>query len=764
MGQRSPGGEAVKFGNRARQVLWIVVAFMGIAGCSRDAGQSMDSVPVVTGDPALRAAILDEQDARGKGVSGIESLSRGLTAPEAELQRLAVRAIGRLEDPQFIPLILPLLFSDDETVRSEAVNALGQAAFRTDGDEVADVLFEYLVRERQEGPAVRAVIGRTLGRLRYADAIRFRRAVETLVDLTREGGGDAPLVALTGAVMGLESLARRGGRTGMSLASVERLLELTAFGRPDDAVNSANDSLPVGTDIVGDSTRLIDPARVREMARQALAAINAVGTDVTEGPMPDSARVRRVALSALYTIGKVELDVIEDAIHDPDPDVRRLAVMALALGPTNEGTTVFLLDGLADPSPRVRVEAVRIYATWALEARECPLLFSAVRDEDLHVALTALDLLQQTCENRPEQEEILTRLVAGLVTAGPLDWHRGAHALVSLAGVSPDVAAAILDGAVQNTNPFVRMYAARAATKIGSADVLEALAKDPAPNVRTLAVQGLSGLVGHGADGVLVAQLDQDDPQLLLTVAELLEGTAHGEEAVGPLVAALLRVSQGQRETDRDPRLALLERIYDVGSGEEAAELEPYLNDYDPIVAARVAEILTEWTGEQRAAQPTPLQRQVLPSAEELERLGDTRIVLEMARGGEIEIRLSVTEAPTHVARFARLVSSGYFDGLTFHRVVTNYVVQGGSPGANEYTGDAAYTRDEVGLVSHWRGTVATSTRGRDTGDGQIFINLVDNLRLNHDYTVFGEVVSGMDVADQVAEGDVIVRATVVVE
>ena len=142
--------------------------------------------------------------------------------------------------------------------------------------------------------------------------------------------------------------------------------------------------------------------------------------------------------------------------------------------------------------------------------------------------------------------------------------------------------------------------------------------------------------------------------------------------------------------------------------------------------------------------------------------MAGTRVVLEMARGGEIEIRLLVEEAPTHAARFERLAASGYFDGLTFHRVVTNYVLQGGSPGANEYAGDAAYTRDELGLVSHWRGTVATSTRGRDTGDGQIFINLADNLHLDHDYTVFGEVVSGMDVTDLVAEGDVITRATVV--
>ena len=94
--------------------------------------------------------------------------------------------------------------------------------------------------------------------------------------------------------------------------------------------------------------------------------------------------------------------------------------------------------------------------------------------------------------------------------------------------------------------------------------------------------------------------------------------------------------------------------------------------------------------------------------------------------------------------------------------MVTNFVLQGGSPGANEFAGDAAYSRDELGLLSHWRGTVGTSTRGRDTGDGQMFINLIDNLRLDHNYTVFGEVVRGMDTVDQVAEGDVIVRARVV--
>ena len=88
--------------------------------------------------------------------------------------------------------------------------------------------------------------------------------------------------------------------------------------------------------------------------------------------------------------------------------------------------------------------------------------------------------------------------------------------------------------------------------------------------------------------------------------------------------------------------------------------------------------------------------------------------------------------------------------------MVPNFVIQGGSPGANEYAGHGAFTRDEVGLAVQWRGTVGVSTRGRDTGDGQIYVNLVDDVRLDHDYTILGVVTAGMDVVDAVLEGDVI--------
>jgi cyclophilin family peptidyl-prolyl cis-trans isomerase len=130
-------------------------------------------------------------------------------------------------------------------------------------------------------------------------------------------------------------------------------------------------------------------------------------------------------------------------------------------------------------------------------------------------------------------------------------------------------------------------------------------------------------------------------------------------------------------------------------------------------------------------------------------------LVLHMLQGGDVEIRLWPWVAPTNAFRLYEMVRTHALDGLTFHRVVPNFVVQGGSPGANEYAGHGAFTRDEVGLPVQWRGTVGVSTRGRDTGDGQIYVNLVDNVRLDHDYTILGEVVSGMDVVDVILEGDV---------
>jgi cyclophilin family peptidyl-prolyl cis-trans isomerase len=124
-------------------------------------------------------------------------------------------------------------------------------------------------------------------------------------------------------------------------------------------------------------------------------------------------------------------------------------------------------------------------------------------------------------------------------------------------------------------------------------------------------------------------------------------------------------------------------------------------------------------------------------------------------------VRLRGGVAPMMSARVLELVQRGYYDGGNWHRVEPDFVIQGGGPGTNEYVGYDQYLRDELGTLAHPRGSVGMSTRGHDSGDAQWFINLKDNPRLERDYTVFGDVVEGMDVVDGILEGDVVASARV---
>jgi cyclophilin family peptidyl-prolyl cis-trans isomerase len=226
------------------------------------------------------------------------------------------------------------------------------------------------------------------------------------------------------------------------------------------------------------------------------------------------------------------------------------------------------------------------------------------------------------------------------------------------------------------------------------------------------------------------------------------------------LVDALTRVTAQRKDTSRDTRIAILERLREFGSAREFEQVEPLLRDFDPKVAEAAAITLGAWTGRTYAIDPVLLAPDLLPSAAELSIVTELTALVDMESGKRFGIELDALRAPMMATRFLRLVNRNYFDGLTFHRVVPNFVVQGGSPGANEYVGDALYVKDEISSRTHARGTVGLSTRGRDTGDAQFFINLVDNPRLDFEYTVFGHAVEITMPIDEIMEGDRIANIT----
>ena len=245
----------------------------------------------------------------------------------------------------------------------------------------------------------------------------------------------------------------------------------------------------------------------------------------------------------------------------------------------------------------------------------------------------------------------------------------------------------------------------------------------------------------------------------MLAAAEALKGSTR-PETLPALLDAFDRLSAGRRENAKDPRMAILERLGEVGSAADAPRLEPYLADFDTTVATTVATLLTEWEG--KRSKLIPSRCRSAPSRwPRCSCAPDVRLRVTMAAssgGGSFTVRLFPDEAPATVARVLRLAREGFYDGKVFQRVEPNFVIQGGGPDANEYVGDSTFMRDELTTRTHARGTVGISARGRDTGDGQWFINLVDNPLLDHEYTIFGRIDGGQAVAERILEGDRIAR------
>jgi peptidyl-prolyl cis-trans isomerase B (cyclophilin B) len=388
--------------------------------------------------------------------------------------------------------------------------------------------------------------------------------------------------------------------------------------------------------------------------------------------------------------------------------------------------------GLVDDSPIVRLEALRRSASVGRQSSCAPSL-AAVADRNPHVALLGLDQLA-ACGGVPEALVALDRAVTDLSTAGsPRGWHRSAHALVALAGAAPERGTTVLAQFTGSRIWQLRMYAARAAATLKLRGTLEGLTADEDDNVREAAVDGLSRTVGHDADAVYVAQLSRPGYQVVRAAAMALIDTPLRATATPALEAALHRLVDEGHDNSHDARDAIDKALASVGEKTKSPPERGFRPRAEPDL-----------------------------TADDLRRLASARARVTVRGVGMFDLALFPAEAPATVARFVHLVDAGYYNGLTFHRVVPNFVLQGGSPGANEYIGDARFMRDEVGLWPHVRGAVGISTRGHDTGDAQIFIDLVDNPRLDHQYTVFGQVLNGIDVVDQILEGDVIERIEIV--
>ncbi|WP_217592707.1 peptidylprolyl isomerase [Cohnella sp. GbtcB17] len=127
---------------------------------------------------------------------------------------------------------------------------------------------------------------------------------------------------------------------------------------------------------------------------------------------------------------------------------------------------------------------------------------------------------------------------------------------------------------------------------------------------------------------------------------------------------------------------------------------------------------------------------------------------IKLANGNEVVIELFDKDAPNTVANFEKLANTGFYNNLSFHRVIPGFVAQGGCPNGNG-TGGPGYEIDcEINPNKHERGALAMAHRGKNTGGSQFYIVYSPQPHLDGVHTVFGKVVSGMEHVDALRGGD----------
>ena len=669
-----------------------------------------------------RATIIRAEDARGAGPEGITPILEGLNNPA--LRELSIRAIGRLERPQQIGNLIPYL--QNPALAATTAEALAQAiqGVRTDTMSAAgkralvDSVFRALRSAPRRGlnPLAIAALARSIGRLPYDEPEQARVAEAAMLAMSPRSAGRwrDEARAMTGIAHGLYSLARARRTLGsLSQPAVAWLRRASLFG--------------------------LD--------------------------RPDTPPVRRLAWLALTANGTIEKNEVSGAIsEDKDEQSRRLAVAALP----NVDDSIFQRQELnrarRDRSWLVRLEWLRVYRQ-RFAATDCAPLVAALSDSVHHVRLAAIDALGAPCPTNDTVRVALRRIAEeGPMGSTPrpatgVSWHARAHALLSLARIDSAGSPELLRANSKHPVWQVRMYVARAAAATRDTMLLTTLAFDDVGSVREVAIQGLSTTLGHLADLVYARALASKDYHVVLAAARALRGAPVRDSVMPAVLDALDRLTKEQRQTSRDPRMELLARVRELGTQGDAPRLTPLLKDVDENVALEAARLITHLNGGEVQVAPARTDRPVIPPT------GTTRVRVTMAPatgGGTFDVLLDADRAPMTVAHVLELIKNKYYDGLTFHRVLPSFVLQGGSPGMNEYVGDGPFMRDELSLAHHARGTLGISTRGRDTGDAQWFINMVDNYRLDHDYTVFATVIAGMEVVDRILEGDVMESVKIV--
>jgi len=538
------------------------------------------------------------------------------------------------------------------------------------------------------------------------------------------------------------------------------------------AVKGLRDSVPAvrqgaswaashgGPSALAEVAGLLLTERSSEVATTALANLWRFGDAAWEGHAGRFAthtdpNLRRAAAYALArSNAAARTSALTVLCKDVEPVIRATAIAGLRQGPLSVDQRALLASSLSDQDWRVQSAACQVLASRPeieLDAAAAQRLGSLWFDDHAQLAVPALE----AAAAHPEagEDEQLARCVTSCEP-----WP-AATALQTLARRDGDRATAIVMEWLGAGETWRRRAAAGCAVRLPAQarpGLERRILVDPEPSVRLAWLGSLEGEAVAARSEVLSSLVDRDpDPAVRAQVLALLG------DAAGPLGVEKLRSLYRRWRSDEMPdarAAALAAALAEAGSEPVRDEiLELATADPDPVVAA----MLRAEAGDLGAAAALP-EREARHGEKWYRDLvawwGEDHWLDVVTVRGTFRIRLEARGAPITSREVWELAVGGFYDGLTIHRVVPNFVIQGGDPRGDGWGGPGFAIPDEPSLrpFDSWR--VGIATAGPNTGGCQFFVTLMPADRLTGHYTNFGEVVAGREVLTRLQVGDRIVR------
>jgi cyclophilin family peptidyl-prolyl cis-trans isomerase/HEAT repeat protein len=684
-----------------------------------------------------------------------------LKSPDALTRRRAALAAGRIGNAKAVPFLADLLEKDaNEDVRVMAAFALGEVEAKTGVDAVLRIL-----AKKDEANAIRARTLEAAGKIAAAIATTDKEKSAEL--------GKAILNALE-----TEHLKTAQNREVI-------LLGLTAALR----------AKPDGTDVAVAKFLSDKDARVRADALNTLVRLRAKSDNLKEryrALLKDSDPIVRA--NAARAIGSSEdanaLDLlIETVTKDSDQRVRVAAIRSLAALKNKTAAESLVTHG---------EKLLTAYKTEKTKKVANP----AEKNELLEIATTLGRLLQNSNDKRasdflknlnsaegyisPESQIALVRVSANVFiedydqiynrTLGkfPNDWQLVSATAQAMSEISN------LESNNENEKLKIRVQTILSLA-LSNYDIQEQVKSskkilfNPVPDL----IQAAITFKPKNVNSFLGARLQYRDAIVRITAAELLGEQPVSKENVEALKTAFAQSLE--KDTDsNDATLAILSALVKLDKNEAKGSLQSALNHTDFLVRRQAATLirqnglekdfpnLDEQVGTvklMRAGAKSKLGVVLNNEADYIRAVsrknGQTRAVLTTEKG-TFTIDLLPEDAPLTVDNFVQLAKKNYFNGIAFHRVVPNFVVQGGDPRGDGNGGPGWQIRCEINMVEYERGAVGMALSGKDTGGSQWFVTHSPQPHLDGGYTVFGKVnETDMKIVDSIARGDKILSVKI---